>query len=215
MLMKLITTHLPERYLAEIDEVVERRFEANRAECIRWFVRDYLKQKDSSVWDYALPEGKPRTKRCSFLIPHRMMTRLNRLVGVGYEVSIARLARTALRLYSAEEYRREFKSRGSTFSVILPIRTIDRLDRLVEMGHYENRSQIARNAFGVYLRKIEPHVLRTYSSKTRLIAFNMLPKDIKMLDWLAEQGYIQNRNEGILEAVNDGLLEMKEIMLRK
>lgn len=40
--MKLITIHLPESYIKDLDELVEENFYPNRAEAIRVAVRDML-----------------------------------------------------------------------------------------------------------------------------------------------------------------------------
>lgn len=212
--MRLITINLPIRYLVGLDEIVVRCFEANRAECIRWFVRDYLKQFDSDVWDTTLPKGRPRTQFCNFSIPNHMMVKLDRLVGSGYEVSRSRLFRSALRLYLAGKYKRYFGPAGQPHSAIFPIRTIDRSNELVKEKNYENGSQVIRSALDIYLKKVEFYEEMFYLSRTKLISLNLIPEQVKMLDWLSRQGYILNRNEGIIEAVNDGLLEMRDVLNR-
>jgi len=40
--VKIITVHLPKPYLEAIDELVRRRFYANRSEAIRIAVRDFI-----------------------------------------------------------------------------------------------------------------------------------------------------------------------------
>lgn len=40
--MKLITLHLPEHYISELDDLVDRGFYPNRAEAIRFAIRDLL-----------------------------------------------------------------------------------------------------------------------------------------------------------------------------
>jgi len=46
--MKLITLHLPEPYIRDLDELVDDDFYPNRAEAIRTAVRDMLVNE---VWD--------------------------------------------------------------------------------------------------------------------------------------------------------------------
>lgn len=46
--MKLITVYLPEPYLRALDRLVTEKFYPNRAEAIRFAVRDLLK---SEVWE--------------------------------------------------------------------------------------------------------------------------------------------------------------------
>ena len=45
--LKLITIHLPEKYLSDIEVLVKARIYANRSEMIRVAVRDLLK---SELW---------------------------------------------------------------------------------------------------------------------------------------------------------------------
>lgn len=45
--MKLITLHLPETYIKELDQLVDERYYPNRAEAIRIAVRDLLSDE---VW---------------------------------------------------------------------------------------------------------------------------------------------------------------------
>ena len=46
--MKLITLHLPESYLKDLDELVDDNFYPNRAEAIRVAVRDMIA---AEVWE--------------------------------------------------------------------------------------------------------------------------------------------------------------------
>ncbi len=46
--MKLITLHLPEKYLKELDSLVNHRFYYSRADAIRSAVRDLLSKE---VWE--------------------------------------------------------------------------------------------------------------------------------------------------------------------
>jgi len=59
--MKLITLHLPESYIRNLDQFVEERFYPNRAEAIRTAIRDLIK---SEVWKIPRdePELKPETE---------------------------------------------------------------------------------------------------------------------------------------------------------
>ena len=45
--MKLITLHLPETYIRDLDELVNGRYYPNRAEAIRIAIRDLL---NDEVW---------------------------------------------------------------------------------------------------------------------------------------------------------------------
>ena len=46
--MKIITLHLPESYLKDLDELVDENFYPNRAEAIRVAVRDMIANE---VWE--------------------------------------------------------------------------------------------------------------------------------------------------------------------
>ncbi len=46
--MKLITIHLPESYIKDLDELVDEDFYPNRAEAIRFAIRDLLV---GEVWE--------------------------------------------------------------------------------------------------------------------------------------------------------------------
>lgn len=43
--MKLITLHVPETYLTDLDSLVSERFYANRADAIRVAIRDMLSKE--------------------------------------------------------------------------------------------------------------------------------------------------------------------------
>ncbi len=43
--MKLITIHLPERYIDKLEELVSQNYYPNRSEAIRMAVRDLLKNE--------------------------------------------------------------------------------------------------------------------------------------------------------------------------
>ena len=43
--MKVVTVHLPEPYLQDIDELVRRRLYPNRAEAIRMALRDFIRSE--------------------------------------------------------------------------------------------------------------------------------------------------------------------------
>ena len=45
--MKLITLHLPETYIAALDQLVDERFYPNRSEAIRVAIRDLI---SAEVW---------------------------------------------------------------------------------------------------------------------------------------------------------------------
>jgi len=45
--MKLITLYLPEKYIQQLDLLVERKLYPNRAEAIRFAVRDLLLNESS------------------------------------------------------------------------------------------------------------------------------------------------------------------------
>jgi len=47
--MKLITLHLPEPYIQELDRLVSDKLYPNRAEAIRLFIRDGLHQELSML----------------------------------------------------------------------------------------------------------------------------------------------------------------------
>lgn len=47
MKMRMITLHLPETYIKELDQLVDERYYPNRAEAIRIAVRDLLSDE---VW---------------------------------------------------------------------------------------------------------------------------------------------------------------------
>jgi antitoxin ParD1/3/4 len=58
--MKLITIHLPEPYIQDLDELVDKDFYPNRAEAIRIAVRDMLVNE---LWERRiLPEDEIRKK---------------------------------------------------------------------------------------------------------------------------------------------------------
>jgi len=43
--MKVVTVHLPEIYIAAIDDLVRRKIYPNRAEAIRMAIRDFIKSE--------------------------------------------------------------------------------------------------------------------------------------------------------------------------
>ncbi|MGQ4891967.1 MAG: ribbon-helix-helix domain-containing protein [Candidatus Njordarchaeia archaeon] len=45
MTMTLVTVHLPERFLREIEKLVEEGYYPNRSEVIRIALRDFLRQE--------------------------------------------------------------------------------------------------------------------------------------------------------------------------
>ncbi|MBS7610565.1 ribbon-helix-helix protein, CopG family [Candidatus Bathyarchaeota archaeon] len=49
--MKLITIHVPERYLRELDRLVESKYYHSRADAIRSAVRDLL-MKERDILEY-------------------------------------------------------------------------------------------------------------------------------------------------------------------
>lgn len=53
--MKLITIHLPESYIKDLDGLVDENFYPNRAEAIRVAVRDMLVNE---VWEKKKPDDE-------------------------------------------------------------------------------------------------------------------------------------------------------------
>ena len=59
--MRLIAVHLPERYVDDLEALVEKNLYPNRSEVIRIAIRDMLKRE---LWDH----GRMPTKRSSEVI---------------------------------------------------------------------------------------------------------------------------------------------------
>jgi len=221
---QIVLCSIPERYLIELGEAVVQGYGPNRAECIRLFIRDhfeYFEQFYGDVLSHTLPEGKPKSKIIPFHSSQQMRDELHRVVESDYEKNIPRFIRAAVRLYSIEGYKRAIKSGKNDsslkfhFNIIFPIRTVDTLDELIRDGLYESRSQVIRNSLATYLEDIAPYTEMNYPPERKSATVKLPLGQIKMLDWLGKQGYILNRNEGVIGAINDGLLEMKGITLRK
>lgn len=60
--MKLITVHLPEVYLAALNDLVRRGHFPNRSEAIRVAIRDMIKE-ESSTFDFQPFDFQPLKKK--------------------------------------------------------------------------------------------------------------------------------------------------------